>query len=43
MLAPVPEYPVVLEKLDGDEPASQQDIPLYKEDGSLEVLLNCLT
>ncbi|WOH13650.1 hypothetical protein DCAR_0833160 [Daucus carota subsp. sativus] len=37
MLAPVPEYPVVLEKLDGDEPASQQDIPLYKEDGSLEI------
>lgn len=37
MLAPVPEYPVVLEKLDGEESASQQDISLYKEDGSLEI------
>lgn len=42
MLAPVPEYPVILEKLDGDESASQQDISLYKDDGSLEVLLKCL-
>ncbi|KAL8106381.1 coilin-like [Apium graveolens] len=37
MLAPVPQYPVVLEKLDEDESASQQDISLYKEDGSLEI------
>ncbi|KAK1381533.1 hypothetical protein POM88_028277 [Heracleum sosnowskyi] len=29
MLAPVAEYPVVLEKLDGEESASQQDISLY--------------
>ncbi|KAK1381531.1 Coilin [Heracleum sosnowskyi] len=37
MLVPVPEYPVVLEKLDGEESAPQQDISLYKEDGSLEI------
>lgn len=41
MLQPVPEYPVVFEKLDEvheDESVLQPDNSLYKEDGSLEVL-----
>lgn len=38
MLLPVPEHPVVLEKLDEDGSVVQPDNSLYKEDGSLEVL-----
>ncbi|KAH6826670.1 hypothetical protein C2S53_002913 [Perilla frutescens var. hirtella] len=36
LLLPVPEYPIVSEKDEGDETA-QPDNSLYKEDGSLEI------
>lgn len=38
ILMPVPEYPIVFDKMDEDGP----DISLYKEDGSLEIKFDAL-
>ncbi|CAH9131996.1 unnamed protein product [Cuscuta epithymum] len=41
-LMPVPEFPILCEKSDGDDESSMQPVANYKEDGSLEIEFSAL-